>query len=231
MAIDTLEMITSKKPMSTKQTTIFAVVGAILGIIIFIVAYASMSRHIWLDQYNQPLLDWMVGNRSAGITELSKIITNFAGTLSIILATIIIVGFWLAKKREVWRPLIFVVAMAIAAATSTLMKMLVMDARPPQVDMIPTFEIDFSFPSGHTLITIVFLLVLGYLLYSRRFIKSRLIAWLCVALTGSAVIALTRLYLGYHWLTDVIASVGLGFVILAVIIIIDKIGSSRTKLN
>ena len=90
MAIDTLEMITSKKPMSTKQTTIFAVVGAILGIIIFIVAYASMSRHIWLDQYNQPLLDWMVGNRSAGITELSKIITNFAGTLSIILATIII---------------------------------------------------------------------------------------------------------------------------------------------
>ena len=98
-----------------------------------------------------------------------------------------------------------------------------MNDRPSQINMIQPFETDFSFPSGHTIGTVVFLLVIGYLLYSRHFSGGKLIGWIILAFFGTAVIAISRLYLGYHWLTDVVASVGLGLIILAVIIIIDKI--------
>ena len=110
---------------------------------------------------------------------------------------------------------------AVAAGTSTLLKIVFMDARPPHIDMIPTFEYDFSFPSGHTIGVAVFLLVIGYLIYSRQFSKKLFWVWISVAVFGTSIIAFSRLYLGYHWLTDIVASVGLALIVLSIVIFVD----------
>ncbi|MEG5001221.1 phosphatase PAP2 family protein [Microcoleus sp. B4-D4] len=68
----------------------------------------------------------------------------------------------------------------------------------------------YSFPSGHAMISMIIYGLLGYLLGS-RFPKQR---WLIYSLTVVliAVIGLSRLYLGVHWPTDVIAGYIAGFI-------------------
>jgi len=64
-------------------------------------------------------------------------------------------------------------------------------------------------------------LVMGYLIYSRKLTRNRFYSWIIYATIGTGLIALSRLYLGYHWLTDVVASIGLSLMILTIVIIID----------
>ncbi|MEG3938067.1 phosphatase PAP2 family protein [Microcoleus sp. S36b_A3] len=68
----------------------------------------------------------------------------------------------------------------------------------------------YSFPSGHAMISMIIYGLLGYLLGS-RFPKQR---WLIYSLTVVliAAIGLSRLYLGVHWPTDVIAGYIAGFI-------------------
>jgi undecaprenyl-diphosphatase len=148
-------------------------------------------------------------------------ITTLANPSSFILVGIAVL-IWGIVKKEYYRPCLIVGALALSATTSTTLKYVIMDVRPPISSMVPMFEMDYSFPSGHTLIMVVFLLTLGYVSYSRNFSRKRFIVWILIALLGGSIMALTRLYLGYHWLTDVVASFGLGFVILSIVIFIDR---------
>lgn len=223
MALEIVEIKRPKEPMTIRRSVVIATISLIIGAVVFYVAYIGMKQSAGIGVYNQPISSWMTDHRSPTITTVAKVITNTASP--IILASIVfgLSIIWAIKKKEAWRPLLLVGATGVAAVVSTLLKNTIMNTRPPQINMVPAFETDFSFPSGHTIGTIVFLLVLGYLIYSRRYSMPRFWAWTLTALTGTAVIAASRLYLGYHWLTDVIASVGLGLVILALVILIDQI--------
>ena len=88
---------------------------------------------------------------------------------------------------------------------------------------IPGSETTGSFPSGHTIGTATFLLVAGYLVASRDRTRSVWVAWLVGGLIGTAAVALSRLYLGYHFLTDVVAASGLAVVVLGVVTIVDRV--------
>jgi undecaprenyl-diphosphatase len=74
----------------------------------------------------------------------------------------------------------------------------------------------FSFPSGHTLIAFVFVLLIIY--FFKKEIKMRGINYL-VALFGTffiVFIGVSRLYLRLHWFTDILGSVFLGVFIFAI---------------
>lgn len=88
---------------------------------------------------------------------------------------------------------------------------------------IPGSETTGSFPSGHTIGTATFLLVAGYLVVSRRRSRGVVVAWLVAGLLGTAAVALSRLYLGYHFLTDVVAASGLAVVVLGVVTVVDRL--------
>ncbi len=204
-----------------KRNILIASISLTVGIIIFIIAYLGMRGGFSLGELNQPILSWMVSHRDLTVTTVAKITTTIANPLVFAIIVISFASIWMYKTKEIWRPVLLTGSVAIAALTSMVLKLVIMDARPPQVDMVPLFETDFSFPSGHTIGMAAFLFVLGYLIYSRHFSFSRLWIWATAALFGTSIIALSRLYLGYHWLTDVAASLGLSLIILAVVIFID----------
>lgn len=209
------------KTLSFKRRIKLSVISFIAGVLIFITSYVGMKQQIGLGQLNLPILTWMLNHRSDTVTSLAKIITSIANPyVFTVIVGFIVIG-WIMLKREVWRPVVLASAVAIAAGTSTLLKLVFMDARPPQIDMIPTFEYDFSFPSGHTIGVAVFLLILGYLVYSRKYSVQKFWAWIVAAIVGTGLIGFSRLYLGYHWLTDVVASIGLALIILAIVIVVD----------
>ena len=101
-------------------------------------------------------------------------------------------------------------ATAGSLTMTTLGKQLTARARPPAAQAVPPWETSPSFPSGHTLNTVVVTGVLAYLvlLYVRSR-RGRVLT--CLGLAGFAgLIGLSRVYLGHHWLTDVLAGAAVG---------------------
>jgi membrane-associated phospholipid phosphatase len=68
-----------------------------------------------------------------------------------------------------------------------------------------------SFPSGHTTGTTALLFAVAYYAAAGRGRGVRIALW-SAALSGSILMAVTRIYLGVHWPTDVVAGLILGMV-------------------
>jgi undecaprenyl-diphosphatase len=133
----------------------------------------------------------------------------------------------LAVVRRSWRPLsVVALAGASAAATSSLVKALVERSRPSTSLMLGAPETGFGFPSGHTLITSA-LVGATVLAVWRATIRPVLRA---AAAFGAGLVVLamgaSRLYLGDHWLTDVLAAYALAG---AVIAAVAWLTSDRTR--
>ncbi len=86
----------------------------------------------------------------------------------------------------------------------------------------PSFEVPlltlptFSFPSGHTLAATVFYGVLACYLWTQARSPAERAALVVAALLMVALVAFSRVYLGVHYLTDVLAAVAEGLAWLAI---------------
>jgi len=193
----------------------------VIGLILFTYMYDSMASSNSIAHFDFPVLEWMTHHRTPLLTTFMQIVTNLTGPIVLSLVILVGTGLWVWRKNEIWRPTLLVASMGAVLVLSTLIKSLVQRHRPPIEHMISPPELDYSFPSGHTLGTAVFLLVLGYLIYSRSPRLLSLAGWVFGIIIGVGIVAFSRLYLGYHWLTDISASIGLSLIVLAAIIAVD----------
>ena len=167
---------------------------------------------------DQPALDAAVELRSDGLNAAVTAFTNLGAKIGMsLLASAVAVG--LALRWRSWSP---VVLIAITAAGSLLMttvgKAAVGRTRPPLDEAVPPFESSPSFPSGHSLNSMAIAGIVAYLLL--RKLRHR---WTrALAVTGCAAFAvamgLSRVYLGHHWLTDVVTAWALALGWLALVI-------------
>jgi undecaprenyl-diphosphatase len=115
------------------------------------------------------------------------------------------------------------VILITAAGTGSLLmtifgKLLFGRARPPLADQVPPLELGASFPSGHTLNSIVIAGIIAYLLVLRqKSVHSRALT-ISIAALFTLTIGLSRVYLGAHWLTDVLGAWAIGGAWLALVI-------------
>lgn len=128
------------------------------------------------------------------------------GSAAVAISVIAAVALVLAFKRR-WRTLAYwLSAMVFSQALVWILKMSVQRARPTA--MYEGTDA-FSFPSGHAASSIVLYAFLAFLLTRGRGYWARLSVVLFAA-GMIAMIAFSRLYLGAHWLSDVLASLSLG---------------------
>lgn len=144
---------------------------------------------------------------------------------SLILPATATAGVWLAGFHREARYMVFA---WLASLLSFSTKMLIQRPRPGGDGIVVTKAKlrDSSFPSGHVLHYVCFWGFFAYLCFTE--IRGRWSRWLPTAGITSFIgmVGPSRIYLGHHWLTDVLASYSLGTAFLSTLI-----GLHRRKLG
>ncbi len=156
-----------------------------------------------VQEHQSPWLDFLM-------RAISWFGSNVGAVLSIAVAT---ATFWLAGERLEAR---FVLATTLSLPVIAGAKLL-MNRNRPTADLVRVvYEAQFhSFPSGHVTFYTVFFGFLAYLMYKMREWPARLrigLGLFFLSLVFS--IPFSRVYLGVHWGTDVLAGFFLGLVML-----------------
>jgi undecaprenyl-diphosphatase len=136
------------------------------------------------------------------------------GDTAVVVAVTIIVFLWLAWKRA-WRTAAYwLVAIAGASALNTAIKVALHRARPGE--LLYSGWSAFSFPSGHSTVNVVLYGFLAFLI-AREFRPALRVSVALGAATLIFLIAFSRLYLGAHWLSDVLGGLAFGSAWLALL--------------
>ena len=136
-------------------------------------------------------------------------ITSLGSVSVLVLITAATIIYLLLIRRPATAFLIFV-AVAGGQALSSLLKVGVDRPRPELVSHLVT-ETSLSFPSGHAMLSAVTYLTLGSL--AARFLPGRTtkVYVLSLAVLTTLLVGVSRIYLGVHWPSDVLAGWCAGF--------------------
>lgn len=177
-----------------------------------------------LARIDQPLVTWFAENRTPGMTTVLTWVTDLFGPVIMPILVAVIALVWWRVTRSWWHPALMVGAMVLSTALSMLLKELVDRARPgADLMAIPGYETSGSFPSGHTIAAATLVLVVGYLLsHDDEDAGWRMAAWLVMSVVVIGLVGLSRLYLGYHFLTDVLAGTCVGVFVLGIVVGVER---------
>ena len=131
-------------------------------------------------------------------TPIAKFITNFGG--AIFLAVLTIILFILIKNKKIGASIF--ANLAIITALNQLLKNILQRPRPTEYRIIE--ETGYSFPSGHSMISMAFYGYLIYLIY--KYVKNKYVKWTSMVLLSILIcsIGISRIYLGVHYTSDVL---------------------------
>ena len=131
-------------------------------------------------------------------TPIAKFITNFGGAIFLMALTIVL--FILIKNRKIGLSIFS--NLVIITVLNQLLKNILQRPRPTEYRIIE--ETGYSFPSGHSMISMAFYGYLIYLIY--KYVKNKYIKWISIVLLSILIcsIGISRIYLGVHYTSDVL---------------------------
>ena len=185
---------------------------AIAGWAAFILAGALFLAIAWnvaarssIAALDVRLADWLHAQGSPALTAFMLAVTHLHSMAGIGLASAALAAV-LAKLRERYWILTLAVMVAGAMLVNLLLKQAYERMRPRFEEPLLVLE-TFSFPSGHTSAAVAFYGVLAAFLVSRFYAPRRRAACVAGALLAVGLVAFSRLYLGAHYLSDVVAAI------------------------
>ena len=157
--------------------------------------------------FDGPIVRWVARHREPTMNDIMKVVTFFGGAafVSAVLGTAALIAFLITRSLK-W-PSFLAMVLVGGLSLYTAIKPLIGRTRP---DLNPLLDPGgFSFPSGHATASAAMLTALAYVLSRKR--SWGLTVWIWTLATFLAlVIGFSRVYLGVHWPTDVLAGWCLG---------------------
>ena len=203
-----------------------ALVTLVIGVVIVALGTAAAAEvydqiteeHNGVAAFDRPALDWAVAHRPGWLTDTATAVTHTGGGIGLpILGAIAGLAFWWFRRS--WTPFLIIIATGTGSLVMTMVgKAVIVRARPPLAEAVPPYEHSPAFPSGHTLNSTALALVVGYLVLLGADRHRERVLTVVAAVAFPLVIGLTRVYLGHHWLTDVVAGWALGAAWAAIVI-------------
>jgi membrane protein DedA with SNARE-associated domain/membrane-associated phospholipid phosphatase len=196
------------EPLALLMSATLLVAGAWL----FLGVVEDVVTQDTLIDVDQAIYAWLRGLRTRWADDVMVTITELASA-RVVIAVIVAVGSWFAMTRRFRTLAYWLTAAGVAELLVWGLKHGFERTRP----LTPYAAVDeFSFPSGHAAISMVVYGFLAFLIGHRKSVsKQTLLALGAVAI--ASLVAFSRLYLGAHWLSDVIASFGLAIAWIALL--------------
>ncbi|ONM49737.1 phosphatase PAP2 family protein [Nocardia donostiensis] len=157
---------------------------------------------------DMPVVDWVASWRGEPLTTVATVITHLGGSLAMWILALTVCAWCYRRGR---RPELTAIAVAGLGALVTVqpLKHAIGRERPP-VDGRLVTVIDPAYPSGHSLGSAAVVGTVAALAViharSRRIAVTAATAASCFV----ALVGLSRIYLGVHWPTDVLAGWAIG---------------------
>ena len=152
-----------------------------------------------------------------GLTSTMMLIMKFITTLgsTLVIVTSILCIAILVKKKKYF--IFFALANLVGVILNNLLKIIVRRPRPTET-LVLTAESSYSFPSGHAMMSMIFYGLLIY--YVTKFVKKKWLKTLLVGILSTIIlfVGISRIYLGVHYATDVLAGYVIGIIYLVLFI-------------
>ena len=182
----------------------------IISFILFLVTVILITNdNKYFDNYIINLFKY----KSDILTNIMKIITFLGSALSIILLTVLLIIVVKGKRNKI----LILINVIVTTLLNQLLKNVFQRGRP--IDSIIE-ESGYSFPSGHSMVSMAFYGSLIYLVHKSNIKYKGLIVGLLSVLI--VLIGISRIYLGVHYPTDVIGGFTLSLSYLLLFIDITK---------
>jgi membrane-associated phospholipid phosphatase len=184
-----------------RAAAVAAVIAALTAVLFVLAANRLAMSHI--QRVDSAWLRLMVSVQNTPVTVVAKFF-NILGLVYVTLPVRLAIASYLAFRRQWWHLAAFATAVLLSEILIGPVKAGYGRARPPG-SLVATSGA--SFPSGHSIAAsvTVFAAVIALVPAGRR-----RVAWGVAAAVFALLMALTRAYLGAHWLSDAIAGLLLG---------------------
>ena len=159
-----------------------------------------------------------------------KFITNFGGVIGLIVIAIITSTILIINKKKLMG-ILLLVNLACSALLNQILKRIVQRPRPTEYRLIE--ESGYSFPSGHSMISTAFYGFLIYLIFKN--VKNKYVKWTSIIFLSIliALIGISRIYLGVHYTSDVMAGfvISISYLVIFTSIVNDYLDKPKSDKN
>lgn len=186
------------------------IIITILSILFILLSiFVVTNKTISLDNN---IHSYILSIRNNNLNNIFKIITNLGSASCLIIITISILLF--IKNKKIGKNIIFHLLLALLLNQFT--KIIFARPRPINISLIE--ESGYSFPSGHSMISLVFYGYIIYQVYKSNINKNLKLIINTLLIIIILLIGTSRIYLGVHYITDVIG----GFILATIYLLISK---------
>ena len=195
--------------MKNKQT--YLMKGSFALLLFVILGYIVKFYSEMLAGFDQPIQTAIRGDLPDALTFLFRIITHLID-IPVIISWVLIVAFIFYRKQWKMESYLMLGNLALAGILIVTFKNIYQRPRPEILHLVE--EKGFSFPSGHSLAVTIMVGTL-IVIFSQRIMNS---TWRKVVQIGLGIylvsVLVSRIYLGVHYPSDVIASLCVGIGVL-----------------
>lgn len=157
---------------------------------------------------------WAVDHRSEALTFAAKTLSLAGGPVGLSITAAVVLWWVVWRRRELYLGMLIAATMGASLLITVVMKDVIGRPRPPSDLMLGPVLTSFAFPSGHSLNSVVFFGLAALVTSTAVRGVARRVFVLSLWLLAGLGVGLSRIYLGYHWMTDVMAGWSIGFAIL-----------------
>ncbi|MBT2663222.1 phosphatase PAP2 family protein [Bacillus sp. ISL-45] len=199
-------MIANKTKAKNVILPILLVAAGLGTSIAFLYLFAELAEELLeseVKKFDESIIQFLYHIENNVLDMILFIFTELGSVWFLTIFSIMIISFLWFKKRDKWSILFFIIGIGGGGLLTKLLKYYYRRERPSIDETIDA--IGYSFPSGHAMGSLIFYGFLSYLLF-RSSLRKR-IKGVALYICGVLImfIGISRIYLGAHYPSDVIA--------------------------